>query len=278
MTDKFRGRAKRAAWYDNEDDGRPNFNPFRKIGSRGTNVTEDDEENAIRIRTNYSENFLTTRAEQDRATESIERYQIPKHADTMPSPSTSRAAGAPAVRDMAFEQAENDRKSAEKSQDSGAGNSETTRVEREPEAEPKLDLQETANGDIGGEPQVIAETPTTESKPRRRRIPFLHKKDGPTDGGPPRKKSSLFKKSKEGQKFTAMSQLRATIFNSYVNILLVFVPIGIAVNYAHIAPVGIFVINFIAIIPLAGMLSYATEEIALRTGETIGGLLNASFG
>ena len=37
-------------------------------------------------------------------------------------------------------------------------------------------------------------------------------------------------------------------------------------------------VNFIAIIPLAGMLSYATEEIAYRTSETIGGLLNASFG
>lgn len=40
----------------------------------------------------------------------------------------------------------------------------------------------------------------------------------------------------------------------------------------------VFVVNFIAIIPLAGMLSYATEEIALRTGEVMGGLLNASFG
>jgi len=36
--------------------------------------------------------------------------------------------------------------------------------------------------------------------------------------------------------------------------------------------------NFLAIIPLAGTLSFGTEEIALRTGETLGGLLNASFG
>jgi Ca2+:H+ antiporter len=54
--------------------------------------------------------------------------------------------------------------------------------------------------------------------------------------------------------------------------------VGIIVNYLHITPVAIFVINFIAIIPLAALLSYATEEIALRTGEVIGGLLNASFG
>ncbi|KAF9887018.1 hypothetical protein FE257_010634 [Aspergillus nanangensis] len=52
----------------------------------------------------------------------------------------------------------------------------------------------------------------------------------------------------------------------------------VACNYAHVDPVAVFVVNFIAIIPLAAMLSYATEEIALRTGDTIGGLLNASFG
>ena len=49
-------------------------------------------------------------------------------------------------------------------------------------------------------------------------------------------------------------------------------------NFANVAPVVVFVTNFIAIVPLAAMLSYATEEIALRTGETIGGLLNATFG
>ncbi|KAL2853458.1 putative sodium/calcium transporter [Aspergillus pseudoustus] len=53
---------------------------------------------------------------------------------------------------------------------------------------------------------------------------------------------------------------------------------SVALNYVDVDPVAVFVVNFIAIIPLAAMLSYATEEIALRTGETIGGLLNASFG
>jgi Ca2+:H+ antiporter len=56
------------------------------------------------------------------------------------------------------------------------------------------------------------------------------------------------------------------------------VPVGFIVNYLDITPVAIFVVNFVAIIPLAALLSYATEEIALRTGDVIGGLLNASFG
>ncbi|KIW99909.1 calcium/proton exchanger [Rhinocladiella mackenziei CBS 650.93] len=83
---------------------------------------------------------------------------------------------------------------------------------------------------------------------------------------------------KDKRQYTAWGQIRATLFNSWINILLIASPAGIAVYYAHVDPVAVFVINFIAIVPLAAMLSYATEEIALRTGEVMGGLLNASFG
>lgn len=87
------------------------------------------------------------------------------------------------------------------------------------------------------------------------------------------------KKSISGnQKFTFASQLRATVLNSWINVLLVAAPVGIALYAVNANPIAVFVVNFIAIIPLAAMLSFATEEIALRTGETIGGLLNASFG
>jgi len=40
----------------------------------------------------------------------------------------------------------------------------------------------------------------------------------------------------------------------------------------------VFSLNFFAIIPLAAVLSFATEEIASRLGETLGGLVNATFG
>ncbi|RAK96574.1 calcium/proton exchanger [Aspergillus ibericus CBS 121593] len=90
--------------------------------------------------------------------------------------------------------------------------------------------------------------------------------------------SDLGKPIPEKRKFTVMGQLKATIFNSWINVLLFAAPVGIALNYVNVSPVAVFVVNFIAIIPLAAMLSYATEEIAMRTGETIGGLLNATFG
>lgn len=36
--------------------------------------------------------------------------------------------------------------------------------------------------------------------------------------------------------------------------------------------------SFLAIIPLAKLLGFGTEELAMRVGQTIGGLLNATLG
>lgn len=44
------------------------------------------------------------------------------------------------------------------------------------------------------------------------------------------------------------------------------------------SPMAVFTLNFFAIIPLAALLSFATEEISVHVGETVGGLLNATFG
>jgi len=65
---------------------------------------------------------------------------------------------------------------------------------------------------------------------------------------------------------------------NYVNVFLVFVPIGILAGLLHWNPVLQFVFNFIAIIPLASLLAFATEELAVPLGQTVGGLLNATFG
>jgi Ca2+:H+ antiporter len=61
--------------------------------------------------------------------------------------------------------------------------------------------------------------------------------------------------------------------------LLVFVPVTIALEYFwHVSPTLIFFSACLAILPLAGWLGRATEHLAERTGEAIGGLLNATFG
>ena len=56
------------------------------------------------------------------------------------------------------------------------------------------------------------------------------------------------------------------------------VPVGIIAGLGKWDPTAVFVINFLAIIPLAAVLSFATEEISLKLGEALGGLLNATFG
>ena len=64
-----------------------------------------------------------------------------------------------------------------------------------------------------------------------------------------------------------------------LNLLLVFVPIAMLMEWVFHSPaVWIFVVSSVAIIPLAGMMGHATEDIAERVGEGIGGLLNATFG
>lgn len=71
---------------------------------------------------------------------------------------------------------------------------------------------------------------------------------------------------------------KGIIFSSWVNVLLIFVPVGIAVKCAGVNPTIIFAMNAIAIIPLAGLLSHATESVAKRMGDTVGALMNVTFG
>jgi Ca2+:H+ antiporter len=68
------------------------------------------------------------------------------------------------------------------------------------------------------------------------------------------------------------------LLSNYVNVLLVFLPLGIISGALGWSPVVVFVMNFLAIMPLASLLSFATEELSKKVGQTIGGLLNASFG
>ncbi|KAK5132724.1 hypothetical protein LTR08_008690 [Meristemomyces frigidus] len=69
-----------------------------------------------------------------------------------------------------------------------------------------------------------------------------------------------------------------TLSSNYVNVLLVFVPVGIILGALGMDPMAVFIVNFLAIMPLAALLSFATEELSAKLGQTIGGLMNATFG
>ena len=61
--------------------------------------------------------------------------------------------------------------------------------------------------------------------------------------------------------------------------LLAFVPVVLAA--AKLTPeahTALFVLSVLAIVPLAALLSHATESVAAKTGDAIGGLLNATLG
>lgn len=75
-----------------------------------------------------------------------------------------------------------------------------------------------------------------------------------------------------------LTHTKNALTHSWINILLVFVPIGIAAKLAHLKPEISFSMNAIAIIPLAGLLAHATEVVASRVGDALGALLNVSFG
>jgi len=63
-----------------------------------------------------------------------------------------------------------------------------------------------------------------------------------------------------------------------LNLLLVFVPVALILEFSGAPDLWVFATSGIAIIPLAGLMGKSTEMLAHRLGPGIGGLLNASFG
>lgn len=72
--------------------------------------------------------------------------------------------------------------------------------------------------------------------------------------------------------------LRSRVSSSWVNALLVFVPLGIGSYMLHFSPILTFILNGIAIVPLSALLTDATEKISSDAGDTVGALLNISLG
>ena len=60
--------------------------------------------------------------------------------------------------------------------------------------------------------------------------------------------------------------------------LLVFLPLALLAEGLHWGGLLVFVFAGLAIVPLAGLMGGATEQLAARLGSGVGGLLNATFG
>ncbi|MCJ1417258.1 hypothetical protein MMC32_003600 [Xylographa parallela] len=265
---KYKRAAHGAAWFNEPNES--SYNPFQKTWSRTSQRNIHDLETAEPMatlghnNTHHSEaDILTLNDIQRRSQQTQNGAGASRPFATMPqdfSPATGGTSkdyrGEERYGDKELEDLQRERQH-ESSEDTNTG---TTGISDATTVQPGAE-------DISS---------TTQPRQRKGFLSRFHRKK---DNGTGNQTTDDDDSKPKRKPFTAMSQLRATVFNSYINILLIMAPIGIALNFVKgISPVAVFVVNFIAIIPLAAMLSYATEEIALRTGETIGGLLNATFG
>ncbi|KAF7585489.1 hypothetical protein BBP40_010811 [Aspergillus hancockii] len=131
---------------------------------------------------------------------------------------------------------------------------------------PQTTAAETAtaqkNGQVNQPPGTLADPGSDPEKP---------------EGEQPDLNRGLLVRMKDGSIRFARHTKHA-LCHSWVNVLLVFVPVGIACEAVKLSPAVIFAMNAVAIIPLAGLLSHATESVASRLGDTVGALINVTFG
>ncbi|RMD40181.1 hypothetical protein DV735_g4962, partial [Chaetothyriales sp. CBS 134920] len=160
----------------------------------------------------------------------------------------------------------------------------TTTIAPLPQHSPPSSLQE--HQDAGNDPYAAAGSAQTvkgadgEKNNQQQDGPAL---DTQGDGAQPAAIGSNEAKAPLVHRF--LRDLNRIVRSSWINWLLIFVPAGIItgvlVDWAHvdaISPSVVFALNAVAIIPLASMLAYATESVASKVGDTIGALMNVSFG
>ncbi|CEH12165.1 calcium proton exchanger [Ceraceosorus bombacis] len=152
---------------------------------------------------------------------------------------------------------------------------------------------------IGGNSTGAARRSSTAANSSRRNLTKGESESrlGLGGNGPPRRMTMTSERQLLGRTLTSLltpeRPLAAapTHYRSFINIikynplniLLLCIPVSWALHFAldqtqKTPQLVTFIMSFLAIMPLAALLSYGTEEVALRVGETLGGLLNATLG
>ncbi|KAJ1283938.1 hypothetical protein BS78_03G165800 [Paspalum vaginatum] len=75
-----------------------------------------------------------------------------------------------------------------------------------------------------------------------------------------------------------LANLQEVFLGTKLAVLFPAVPLAIAAQCASFGQVWVFTLSMIGLIPLAERVSFLTEQIAIYTGPTVGGLLNATCG
>ena len=184
------------------------MNPFRKIHSRihdGIHTEGGNgEESGLRVR---SETHITPSMELNRRTINQESYQGPIKSSSMPHAYAGMGTSSSNIGD--------------------------TNLSSEP-------IKESQDSEPATDDTVVAEEPSI-NQPRRRKPGFMKffSKKKQRDEEMQRTTTMDSKKTVPHQ-FTFVGQLKATIFNSYINVLLIMAPVGIAV-YVSSMSIGVFV-------------------------------------
>jgi len=254
-SDSIKSAARRQAWYNQQDGDNKTYNFFGRMNSNPRRRADEEDGGAL---THTMSSPIDQRRSADYNPD-VDDFGGTKKAGTFPTgpsenmPPRAREASEPMT-------------SPNEKDEHGLGSNSS--------ASARLPSESQENG-------ITDRSVGSEAGPRKRKmrkfIPFMNKKGDEDEQDLQRADTSESHKKKH-PKLTIGSQFKA-VFASWINLMLVFVPIGIALHEVKsVDRVAVFVVNFLAIIPLAAMLSFATEELALYVGETLGGLLNASFG
>lgn len=253
----IRSSARREAWYS-YDDGKRNLNPFGR-GFRVRRRTSDEE-----VPTRTTSNVVPDRIHETRHERNNEAYpRLQRPGTVHPTPESGEqddlSRGLNVHGDGRYSSGEDTAVTKEQSSADGA---------------PAGLKNSTGTTDFAPDRGVVEGNEKKHGL--RSRLGWRRRHHGADGDGDSKPKSRMSKWKKS--RLTPWQQFKAVMLDSWINVLLIMVPIGFAINYAHLNGIANFVVNFVAIVPLAAMLSFATEELAKYTNPTLGGLLNATFG
>lgn len=77
---------------------------------------------------------------------------------------------------------------------------------------------------------------------------------------------------------SSLQKTHLVLYSSWANVLLISLPFAFLSYFLNWSSTAVFIFNFFSIIPLAALLSFATDELTAHVGESIGGLVNVTFG
>lgn len=125
-----------------------------------------------------------------------------------------------------------------------------------------------------GEPASAA--PAARERPGRRR--GAREERDPARIEPPSPAPPATEKVTPRQPLPHLRRDRSEWGPMWRRVLLAAVPAALIANAMHLSPVVVFSLACLGVLPLAGFMGDATEHLSARSGPTVGGLLNATFG